>query len=178
MNPLNKFEAAGIFLAVGIMAVALAFVRFSTDALTKAPSMEGETNLATVVAVGNTPDAVEKGITESVNMNGELTKLVINDVTFGSGVAVKKGDTVTVHYKGTLKDGRVFDDSRVRGEPFSFTVGDGMVIQGWEEGLVGMQAGGERILVIPPEMAYGNREIGIIPANSTLIFAIELLSIE
>lgn len=178
MNPFNKFEAAGIFVSVAIMAVALAFVRFGSDSFNKVSSVTGEGQVATVVAVGSDEAELENKLTESVNMEGQLEKLVVNDVSYGTGVAVKSGDTVTVHYKGTLTDGQVFDDSRVRGEPFSFTVGDGMVIKGWEEGLVGMQVGGERILVIPPTMAYGNREVGIIPANATLLFAIELLSIE
>jgi FKBP-type peptidyl-prolyl cis-trans isomerase len=178
MNPFNKFEAAGIFISVAFMAVALAFVRFGTDTFDTVSRGSGESNRATVIAVGVPEAELKDKLTDSVDVKGELKKLVVNDVTYGTGVTVNEGDTVTVHYKGTLTDGQVFDDSRVRGEPFSFTVGEGEVIQGWEEGLLGMQVGGERILVIPPTMAYGNREVGIIPANATLLFAIELLSIE
>ncbi len=178
MNPFNKFEAAGIFVSVALMAVALAFVRFGTDTFNSVASSSGEANMATVVAVGSTPDELENKLTDSVNTDGSLEKLVVNDVSYGAGVAVKEGDSVTVHYKGTLTDGQVFDDSRVRGEPFRFTVGEGEVIAGWEQGILGMQVGGERILVIPGSMAYGNREVGIIPANATLLFAIELLSVE
>ncbi|MCA9366636.1 FKBP-type peptidyl-prolyl cis-trans isomerase [Candidatus Kaiserbacteria bacterium] len=102
----------------------------------------------------------------------------IDDVTIGTGPAVENGDTVAVHYVGTLQDGTEFDSSVKRGTPFEFTVGAGQVIQGWEEGVVGMQVGGKRVLVIPPAMAYG--EVGfppVIPPSATLVFTIELLAI-
>jgi FKBP-type peptidyl-prolyl cis-trans isomerase len=105
-------------------------------------------------------------------------KLVIDDIVIGTGEEVKEGDTVSVHYIGTLPDGTEFDNSNKRGEPFEFTVGEGRVIKGWEDGLVGMKVGGQRILVIPPELAYGSQAMGPIPANSTLVFAIELLEIK
>jgi FKBP-type peptidyl-prolyl cis-trans isomerase len=114
----------------------------------------------------------EKGGGDIVN------ELKIEDVKEGEGDGVQEGDTVSVHYKGTLLDGTVFDSSYERGEPFEFTVGEGSVIQGWEEGLIGMRVGGIRKLTIPPELGYGDREAGDIPANSTLIFEIELLEIK
>jgi peptidylprolyl isomerase len=174
MGPFSKFEAIGIFAAVAVMAVSLAVVRFNTDVFALAP--ENETQVATVVT--SEADATKKAITDSVGADAELKKLVVDDVRIGSGASVETGDTVTVHYIGTLRDGTKFDDSYVRGEPFTFTVGEGMVIRGWDEGLVGMKKGGERILVIPAELAYGNREVGPIPANSPLIFKVELLGIE
>jgi len=90
---------------------------------------------------------------------------------------VKVGDRVSVHYVGTLQNGTEFDNSMKRGQPFTFRVGDGSVIKGWDEGLVGMKVGGQRILVVPPEMAYGNTPMGPIPANSTLVFSVELVNI-
>lgn len=109
----------------------------------------------------------------------EVTELMIKDTTVGEGPAVKTGDTVVVHYTGTLMDGTVFDTSKKRGQPFSFQVGGGMVIQGWEEGLIGMQTGGTRQLTIPPAMAYGPGGVpGVIPPNSPLVFEIELLEIQ
>lgn len=84
---------------------------------------------------------------------------------------------VVVHYVGTLPDSTEFDNSRRRGQPFTFQVGAGSVIKGWDEGLVGMKVGGQRILVIPPDKGYGAQAVGPIPANSTLVFAIELLEI-
>jgi FKBP-type peptidyl-prolyl cis-trans isomerase len=83
-----------------------------------------------------------------------------------------------VHYIGTLQNGQQFDNSHTRGEAFTFTVGEGMVIKGWDEGLLGMKVGGQRLLVIPPDMAYGANAIGPIPANSTLLFSIELIEIK
>jgi FKBP-type peptidyl-prolyl cis-trans isomerase len=177
MNPLSKTEAIGIFGAVAVMALSLAVIRFNSD--TFALSGAKETQVASVVATTeDETDALRETLTESVSLDGDLKKLVIDDVRIGSGPEVKNGDSVVVHYKGTLRDGTKFDDSYIRGEPFVFTVGEGMVIAGWDEGLIGMKQGGERILVVPPEMAYGNRQVGPIPPNAPLIFMIELLSIE
>lgn len=100
------------------------------------------------------------------------------DVVTGTGEAAMPGDTITVHYVGTLVDGRVFDSSRDRGTPFTFTLGGGQVIRGWDEGLVGMKVGGTRQLLIAPDYGYGDRAHGPIPANSTLIFQVELLQVE
>ncbi|KAJ7076379.1 hypothetical protein B0H15DRAFT_864343 [Mycena belliarum] len=104
----------------------------------------------------------------------ELTGGVkIKDTKVGSGPAVKKGNTVSMRYIGKLQNGKVFD-SNTKGKPFSFHLGKGEVIKGWDEGIVGMQVGGERMLTIPPAMAYGKRGQEGIPANSTLIFEVKL----
>ncbi len=95
----------------------------------------------------------------------------------GSGVDAKPGNIVSVHYTGTLTDGTKFDSSRDRGEPFSFTLGGGEVIKGWDHGVKGMKRGEQRKLVIPPEMGYGDRKVSVIPANSTLLFDVELIDI-
>jgi FKBP-type peptidyl-prolyl cis-trans isomerase len=106
------------------------------------------------------------------------TGLQYQDLTVGTGQEAKTGDTVTVHYVGTLEDGTKFDSSRDRNEPYQLTLGAGGVIDGWEEGLVGMRVGGLRKLVIPPALGYGDQAVGdVIPANATLVFEIELLSI-
>jgi FKBP-type peptidyl-prolyl cis-trans isomerase FkpA len=105
--------------------------------------------------------------------------LQIEDIKIGEGSEVKKFDIVTVNYTGTLEDGTKFDSSLNPGRtPFRFTVGAGQVIKGWDEGLMGMKVGGKRKLTIPPELGYGSRDNGPIPANSTLIFDIDLLGIE
>lgn len=113
--------------------------------------------------------------TPSINME-ELKK---EDIVVGKGSEVKDGDTVSVNYKGTLVDGKEFDNSYKRGQPFEFKVGEGRVIKGWDLGLVGMKVGGKRKLTIPSELGYGERGAGAdIPPNSTLIFEIELLEIK
>ena len=105
--------------------------------------------------------------------------LKITDEKVGSGPAVKSGDTVTVNYKGMLENGKVFDSSYTRNQPFTTKIGAGQVIKGWDEGIVGMKVGGTRKLVIPPDLAYGSQGAGAtIPPNSTLTFEIQLLSIK
>ncbi|HMR79891.1 MAG TPA: FKBP-type peptidyl-prolyl cis-trans isomerase [Polyangiaceae bacterium] len=105
-------------------------------------------------------------------------KLQTEDVKVGKGAAAKKGDTVKVHYTGTLLDGTKFDSSRDRDEPFQFTLGAGAVIQGWDEGIPGMKKGGQRKLTIPGPMAYGKRgSPPKIPPDATLQFDVELIEI-
>jgi peptidylprolyl isomerase len=104
--------------------------------------------------------------------------LVIQDVTPGTGAEAVAGKTITVHYTGVLEDGTVFDSSIPRGVPFEFPLGEGRVIKGWDQGVLGMKVGGKRILVIPPELAYGSAGVGPIPPNATLIFQVELLDVK
>ncbi len=102
----------------------------------------------------------------------------IEDLLEGSGAEAKAGQTVSVHYVGTLLDGTKFDSSRDRGTPFKFPLGAGRVIQGWDRGVAGMKIGGQRKLTIPPDLAYGARGFPpVIPANATLVFEIELLDL-
>lgn len=99
------------------------------------------------------------------------------DLAAGDGAEAAAGQTVTVHYTGWLTDGRKFDSSRDRGAPFSFRLGAGQVIKGWDQGVAGMRIGGRRRLEIPPELGYGERGVGPIPGGATLIFAVELLGV-
>ena len=104
--------------------------------------------------------------------------LEIEDITVGNGDTAAAGHHVTVHYTGWLTDGRKFDSSKDRGDPFDFPLGGRRVIAGWDEGVQGMRVGGVRKLTIPPELGYGARGAGgVIPPNATLVFEVELLEI-
>jgi len=132
---------------------------------------------AVAIGVGVIFAAVQNSKPETTNNMDSSTELKIEDVKVGTGAAVKAGDTITVHYTGTFADGTKFDSSLNRGEPFSFQV-PGQVIAGWNQGVLGMQVGGVRKLIIPPQLGYGPNDYGPIPGNSTLYFTIELLGIE
>ena len=104
--------------------------------------------------------------------------LQIEELKLGSGEAAKSGQFVSVHYTGWLTNGQKFDSSKDRDEPFEFSLGERMVIAGWDEGVQGMKVGGIRKLTIPPQLAYGARGAGgVIPPNATLVFEVELLDI-
>lgn len=105
-------------------------------------------------------------------------QLVVEDLKVGEGKEATPKSKITVHYTGWLTNGKKFDSSVDRGQPFSFTLGIGQVIKGWDQGFSGMKVGGKRKLTIPPHLAYGERGAGgAIPPNSTLIFEVELLSV-
>ena len=106
------------------------------------------------------------------------SELVIEDLRPGTGEEAKAGHAVSVHYVGTLTDGKKFDSSRDRGRPFDFKLGAGQVIKGWDQGVAGMKIGGLRKLTIPPHLGYGARGAGgAIPPNATLVFEVELLGL-
>jgi FKBP-type peptidyl-prolyl cis-trans isomerase len=112
---------------------------------------------------------------QTVTTESGLTYL---DMTVGTGRLAELGDTASVHYTGWLADGKKFDSSVDRKEPFSFRLGAGQVIKGWDEGVMGMKIGGKRKLTIPPQLGYGERGAGgVIPPNATLTFDVELLDL-
>ncbi len=124
------------------------------------------------VETSPTPEA---SVSANTNMND---KLVIQDEVVGNGAEAVSGKKVTVNYLGTLTNGTKFDSSYDRNQPFTFNLGAGEVIQGWDQGVVGMKVGGKRKLTIHPSLGYGSQDQGPIPANSTLIFEVELLKVE
>jgi FKBP-type peptidyl-prolyl cis-trans isomerase FkpA len=114
------------------------------------------------------------------SVNTAITQLIVVDLTLGTGTLANVGNRITVGYSGFLYDGsapdtkgRQFDSSSA----FTFTLGSGQVIKGWDQGVIGMRVGGQRRLVIPPSLGYGNQAVGSIPANSTLVFEIRLISV-
>lgn len=143
-----------------------------TIAETSAPLVADNSaaNIAIDALAANTKEGDETVITTPSGL-----KYV--DLVEGTGASPKTGQTVEVHYTGTLENGKKFDSSRDRGEPFKFKIGVGQVIKGWDEGVGTMKAGGRRQLMIPPELGYGARGIGPIPPNATLVFDVELLGV-
>ncbi|MFN6565852.1 FKBP-type peptidyl-prolyl cis-trans isomerase [Dendronalium sp. ChiSLP03b] len=169
-----------ILLSVGFMlacvvVLVLAQVGSKQDAIaanltqtTPAPTSVTENN----ILIASKPMSDDNVVT---NPSG----LQYKDLKEGTGVTPQRGQTVTVHYTGTLEDGTKFDSSRDRGQPFKFKIGVGQVIQGWDEGVGSMKVGGRRQLIIPSELGYGSRGAGgVIPPNATLIFDVELLEVK
>ena len=132
-------------------------------------AMAPETNMADASALGGPMEAEKPQVTAS--------GLKITDLVVGTGDVASSGQNVVVNYRGTLEDGTQFDASYDRGTPFEFPLGAGRVIKGWDEGVEGMLIGELRKLEVPPELGYGDQPVGPIPANSTLIFEVELLEI-
>jgi len=124
----------------------------------------------------------ETRIPEKATASGEVTTasgLKYSDLVVGAGESPRPGQMVTVHYTGTLENGTKFDSSVDRGQPFTFQIGVGRVIKGWDEGVMTMKVGGRRKLIIPPNLGYGARGAGgVIPPNATLIFEVELLGVQ
>jgi peptidylprolyl isomerase len=138
-----------------------------------------------ILAIGST---LLMSQTSALAANADTTKsdlvttssgLQYTDETVGTGASPAKGKTVVVHYTGTLEDGTKFDSSKDRNKPFSFTIGVGQVIKGWDEGVMSMKVGGKRKLVIPSDLGYGSRGAApVIPGGATLHFDVELLEVK
>ena len=137
-----------------------------------------DNNAINATSINSNNNGFSISTTTDTNME-TINGLKIEILKQGAGEAAKNGDRVTVHYVGTLLNGEKFDSSIDRGQPFSFILGNGQVIEGWEKGILGMKVGEKRKLTIPPELGYGMTGTpgGPIPPNATLIFEVELLKI-
>ncbi len=156
---MNKHIVTGIAVVASLAVVALFFL-YNVSDLTGGVEATGGVDNATTQAVAG------------VDTSG----LVLQDEVVGTGTSVNPGDSIVVHYTGRLEDGTVFDSS-VGKDPITVPIGQGYVIAGWDQGLLGMKEGGKRLLIIPPALGYGANAQGPIPANSTLIFEVELVKV-
>ncbi|MGL5034297.1 MAG: FKBP-type peptidyl-prolyl cis-trans isomerase [Microcystaceae cyanobacterium] len=136
------------------------------------------------IEVNPTPTLAANTLEEISKMPSQKTTTTASGLQYvdeevGTGALPTSGSTVTVHYTGKLVDGKVFDTSKKRNQPFSFQIGVGQVIKGWDEGVMTMKVGGKRTLTIPPDLAYGKGGAGgVIPPDATLIFEVELLEVK
>jgi FKBP-type peptidyl-prolyl cis-trans isomerase len=163
MRKLTYNESVGVAVAIAV----IGFLLFGGQFLSLFKSNP--------VASGDNVPAF--GAEQKTTMDIPTTGVKTEDLVVGTGAEAKAGDKVTVNYVGMLTDGKVFDSSYDRGQPFELMLGAGQVIKGWDEGLQGMKVGGKRRLVIAPDYAYGNQNVGPIPANSPLVFEVELLDV-
>jgi peptidylprolyl isomerase len=177
----------GVIVACGLLLVvaqltsgnssALADELSKTQAAVVAPATSDHpvVNDPKLIAMNSDSESEQTTGKDAVTTASGLKYIEIKE---GDGATPQRGQTVIVHYTGTLEDGTKFDSSRDRNQPFSFKLGVGQVIKGWDEGLSTMKVGGRRQLIIPPELGYGPRGAGgVIPPNATLIFDVELLRI-
>lgn len=166
-----------IAVVVSISAVVFIFFISAQNSNRVIPTGASESSSERLPIIGGLD---QKNIFQNImtqNTPEDSTDLMIEDLVIGEGKTAEVGNKVLVHYDGYLTDETLFDSSYRRGMPFEFVLGAGEVISGWDNGVVGMKEGGLRILVIPPALAYGEREVGPIPPNSTLVFTVELIEV-
>jgi peptidylprolyl isomerase len=174
-----------VVLICGLVIVVAQFTQQQSQTLTDSLQTNAPQNTVSEVPVtqpetSTVPLTDPQNPTMSNNFDYITTSsgLKYRDLEVGTGQTPQTGQTVTVHYTGTLTDGSKFDSSLDRGQPFKFSIGTGQVIKGWDEGVGSMKVGGKRELVIPPDLAYGAAGAGgVIPPNATLKFEVELLGV-
>ena len=172
-----KPTQTGIAVALALVVVAVIFIFPEFSPFGKIGSTAPPSGSA---AVATTTQTTQTQTATSTMTTNNSSQLQVTDEVIGTGATAEPGDSVTVNYVGSLTNGTVFDASANHGSAgFTFTLGAGQVIKGWDEGIVGMKVGGKRKLVIPPALAYGSQAVGsVIPANSTLVFEVELLKVQ
>lgn len=164
----NVWIVCAVVAGITVFLLAISFIGGGTASTTSSAPPAQPT---TVPAAPNKTAAQAGAVTTA-------SGLQYIDQVVGTGAQPQKGQTVSVHYTGYLDDGKVFDSSVQRNQPFEFQLGVGKVIPGWDEGVATMRVGGKRRLIIPPDLAYGAQANGAIPANSRLTFDVELLSVK
>ncbi len=164
----------GVMLGCGILILVFQFTAAKPEAIAGGLPTEP---IAVMGQPARTPSNLIAMDTENQITTASGLKYV--ELVEGTGDTPTKGQTVSVHYTGTLVDGKKFDSSRDRNQPFKFQIGEGQVIKGWDEGLSSMKVGGRRQLIIPPDLGYGKRGAGgVIPPDATLVFDVELLAVK
>lgn len=186
-KPMNV-TGTGIAVAIAvIVAIALLFFGprifgiFSRPATTSTTALQTDQTSTTTMDDSNmtqgASDPAASGVMPT-DIPANVTQLMSKDLVVGTGTEAKAGDSVTVQYVGMFTDGKVFDASANHGtQGFTFNLGAGQVIKGWDQGVAGMKVGGKRELVIPASLGYGSQANGPIPGNSTLVFTVELLNV-
>jgi peptidylprolyl isomerase len=182
-NPGGKGSVSSIIISLVVVIICAVVIVVAQITPSSPASASTDTAITTeTLAPAPIPVTQAPTMTQNPAADGYITTpsgLKYRDLVVGTGVSPQKGQVVIVDYTGTLTNGKKFDSSRDRGQPFQFTLGIGQVIKGWDEGVGAMRVGGRREFVIPANLAYGSRAVGgVIPANSTLIFDVELLGIK
>ncbi|MBP7741294.1 MAG: FKBP-type peptidyl-prolyl cis-trans isomerase [Candidatus Pacebacteria bacterium] len=181
-----KVTGTGVAIALAVI-VAVGLLFFGGNILafiSPKTATEGDPQFATTTLPTNSTAPTSMNPNDAAPQGAPLptelpTTLTATDEVVGTGAVATAGTSVTVHYVGMLPDGTVFDSSKSHGQPFTFQLGAGQVIRGWDEGVAGMKVGGKRQLIIPPSMGYGSQGAGgVIPPNATLIFEVELLDVK
>lgn len=179
----TQVTSTGIAVAIAVV-VALGLLFFGPrifSPLSPQSSQQAVTATTTDGSASTTAQApMDSSLSNPAPIPNPLpTTLTAQDTVVGTGAEAVPGSTVTVNYVGMLPNGQVFDSTSAHGQPFTFKLGAGQVIKGWDQGIAGMKVGGTRRLIIPADLAYGNQAVGgVIPANATLIFDVELLQVQ
>ncbi len=176
----NRYELIGIGVSILVVGGVLAIVRYGgpVGVVREEGAQEREDVIVVDSALADADMALAQALLAGSDSRGRIRALIVQEGVIGSGREVRAGDTVTVHYVADVRGGTQFGNTRASGEPFVFQVGSGEVIEGLERGVIGMKEGGTRTLIVPASMGYGNRSVGPVPANATLIFFVELLSLK